>query len=264
MKILFFGDIVGKIARRAIKEILPKLKEEYSPDLVIANAENAAHGIGVTENIIRELQEAGIDFFTSGDHIFDKPDGVNLVSASKPVIIRPANYPNGVRGVGYRVIEVGSRKVLIINLIGRVFMKRDFDCPFRKLDEILQQVKVESLAAIIVDFHAEATSEKGAMGWYADGRVSAVLGTHTHVPTADAKILPQKTAFVSDVGMVGAVDSIIGDKKEPIINSFLHQLPIQLDIPEEGEVFIGAVLIEVDPHTRQAVSFERLDRTIRV
>ena len=264
MKILFFGDIVGKIARRAIKKVLPELKEKYSPDLIIANAENSAHGIGVTESIIRELQEAGIDFFTSGDHIFDKPDGIGLVSAARPVIIRPANFPEGVAGTGYQVLEVGSRKVLVINLIGRVFMKRDYDCPFRKLDEILKKIKVEDMAAVVLDFHAEATSEKCAMGWYAAGRVSAVLGTHTHVPTADQKILSGGTAFVSDVGMVGATDSIIGDKKEPIINSFLNQTSIQLDIPEEGEVTVGAVLIEIDPKTRQAVSFERLDRTVKV
>ncbi len=264
MKILFFGDIVGKIARRALKEVVPKLKEEYSPDLIIANAENAAHGIGVTEKIIVELQAAGIDFFTSGDHVFDKPDAINVLQAQKPVLLRPANYPAGVAGVGVRVLEVGSRQVLVINLIGRVFMKKDFDCPFRKLDEILSNVKIKELSAIIVDFHAEATSEKVALGWHAAGRASAVLGTHTHVPTADAKILPGGTAFVSDVGMVGATDSVIGDTKEPIINSFLHQLPLQLEIPEEGEVTVSAVLLEIDPRTRQATKIRRLDRTVEV
>lgn len=264
MKILFFGDIVGKIGRKAIKEILPELKKEYQVDLVIANAENIAHGIGVTEKILEEMKEAGIDLFTSGNHVFAKPEAEEILKAKNSVLLRPANYPDTVAGRGFRVVEVGSRSILVINLIGRVFMKENFDCPFKKIDEILAKVETENLTGIIVDFHAEATSEKVAFGWYVDGRVTAVFGTHTHVPTADAKILPQGTAYVSDVGMVGAIDSIIGDKKEPILKSFLTQTPQALEIPEEGEVEVDAALLEIDPSNKKAKEFIRLDRKIKV
>ena len=264
MKILFFGDIVGKIGRKAIKQILPDLKKELEPDLIMANAENLAHGLGVTEKILTEMKEAGIEFFTSGNHIFSKPEAELLLAKKDSVLIRPANYPPTLPGVGFKIIEVAARQLLIINLVGRVFMKEDFDCPFRTLDEILEKVDQSKLAGIIIDFHAEATSEKAALGWHADGRVSAVLGTHTHVPTADAKILPEGTAFVTDVGMVGATESIIGDKKEPILNSFLNQTAMKLDVPEEGEVDVQAVLLEIDPKTKKATKFERVDRKIKV
>lgn len=264
MKILFFGDIVGKISRQAIKEILPRLKEELQPDLVVANAENSAHGSGVTKKILEELNQSGIDFFTSGNHIFKKPEASELLVVKNPIIIRPANYPDNMPGTGYKIIEVGSRRILIINLMGRVFIPEEFSCPFKKIDEILKKVDLQNLAGIIVDFHAEATSEKVAFGWHVDGRVSAVLGTHTHVPTADAKILPHGTAYVSDVGMVGAVDSVIGDTKETVLESFLTDKPHRVEIPEEGEVEINSVLLEIDPKTKKAVSIKRVDRTIKV
>ncbi|MFA6215288.1 MAG: TIGR00282 family metallophosphoesterase [Patescibacteria group bacterium] len=264
MKILFFGDIIGKIGRRGLKAVLPELKKEYQPDLVIANAENAAHGIGVTKKILEELISAGVDFFTSGNHVFSKPEANELLSVKDPLLLRPANYPPKVSGVGYRVIEVGSRQVLVVNLLGRVFMKENFDCPFRAIDEILQRHAKKDLAAVIIDFHAEATSEKVAFGWYVAGRASAVLGTHTHVPTADFKILPGGTAYISDVGMVGATDSVIGDKKEPIIKNFLDQLAISLEIPEEGEVEVNGVLVDIDEKTKQARSIIRVDRKVKV
>ena len=264
MKILFFGDIIGKIGRQAIKEILPKLKKEYQPDLVVANVENLAHGIGVTKKTLDEMIEAGIDFFTSGNHIFKKPEAEELLKANDSVILRPANYPGDVPGAGFRVIEVGSRSVLVINLMGQVFIKEEFDNPFKKIDEILEKVDQKNLAATIVDFHAEATSEKVAFGWHVDGRVSAVLGTHTHVPTADAKILPQGTAYITDVGMVGAVDSIIGDRKEPLLASFLTGSAPKVEIPEEGEVEVNAVLLEVSPKTRKAKKIKRIDRKVKV
>ena len=264
MKILFFGDIIGKIGRRAMKQILPELKNEYQPDLIMANVENAAHGVGVTEKTLAELAEAGVQVFTSGNHIFSKPEAEALLNIKDSALLRPANYPPGLPGADYKIIEIGSKAVVIINLLGRVFMKGNFDCPFRKLDEILAKIPAKNIGAIIVDFHAQASSEKTAFGWYADGRVSAVLGTHTHIPTADCKILPQGTAFVSDAGMVGALDSVIGDKKEEIIKSFLTQTNAPIEIPEEGEVEVGAVLVEIDPATKKAVKIGRVDRKIRV
>lgn len=264
MKVLFFGDIVGRIGRQAVKQLLPELRQEFEPDLILANAENSAHGIGFTSKIINELREAGIDFFTSGNHVLSKPEAEILLVAPRPVVIRPANYPASVPGQGFRIIEVGSKSVMIINLMGQVFMKEELDSPFQKIDEILRADLPKNLAAIIVDFHGEATSEKAAFGWYADGRVSAVLGTHTHVPTADQKILPQGTAFVSDVGMVGATDSIIGDTKEPIIDSFVNKTTFKLEIPEAGDVSVNAVLIEINNSSRQAESIIRVDRKVKV
>lgn len=264
MKILFFGDVIGKIGRRAVKLILPELIKEYQPDLVVANAENVAHGVGVTEKTLGELIEAGVQVFTSGNHVFSKPEAEALLTVPDPVLLRPANYPPRLPGLEFKIMEVGSKAVAIINLIGRVFMKENFDCPFRKLDEILAKITAKNIGAIIVDFHAEASSEKTAFGWYADGRVSAVLGTHTHVPTADCKILPGGTAFVSDAGMVGALDSVIGDRKEEIIKSFLTQVNPTLEIPEEGEVEVDAILIEIDPATKKALKIGRVDRKIKV
>jgi len=264
MKILFFGDIIGKIGRRAIKQILPELKKEYNADLIIANGENLAHGIGVTAKILQEMIDAGIDIFTSGNHIFKKAEARDLVSAKDSVLLRPANYPPPVEGEDFKLVEVGSKSLLIINLMGRVFIKEEFGCPFEKIDEILAKVDQKNLAGIVIDFHAEATSEKMALGHYLDGRVSAVLGTHTHVPTADVKILPHGTAYITDVGMVGASDSVIGDKKEPIIQSFLAGKNPKIEIPEEGEVDVNAVFLEIDPKTKKVKKFERLDRKIKV
>jgi len=264
MKILFFGDIIGKIGRKAIRAVLPEMKKEYQPDLVIANVENLAHGTGVTSKTLQELIEAGVDVFTSGNHIFKKPEALDLLSAKDSVLLRPANYLTALPGSGYKIVAVGSRSLLVVNLLGRVFMKEEFACPFLEIDKILAEVNQENLAGVIVDFHAEATSEKNAFGWYVAGRVSAVLGTHTHVPTADERILPQGTAYISDVGMVGATDSVIGDKKEPIIESFLSGKNHTIEIPEEGEVEVDAVLLEIDPKTRKATKFCRVDRKIKV
>lgn len=264
MKILFFGDIIGKIGRKAVKAVLPQLKKEFEPDLVLANAENLAHGVGVTESVLAEMIEAGINIFTSGNHVLAKPEAELILSRKDSVLLRPANYPPIVPGEGFKIVEVAGRKLLVINLIGRVFFKENFDCPFRKLDEILKNSAKNKLSGIIIDFHAEATSEKTALGWYADGRVSAVLGTHTHVPTVDNKILPAGTAFISDIGMVGASQSIIGDEIEPILRGFLTQLPPRIEIAEEGEVDVNAVVLEIDPETRKAISLQRVDRKIKV
>ena len=263
LKVLFFGDIVGKIGRKAVKKILPKLKKEYKPDLVLANAENLAHGVGMTEKTINEMQEAGVDFFTSGNHFLKKEEIRDRLASPETKILRPANYPPGVPGRGEKLLEIGLKRVVVVNLVGRVFMGEDFDCPFRKFDEIFEKYKNDKVS-IIVDFHAEATSEKVALGHYLDGRAAALVGTHTHVATADQRVLPEGLAFVSDIGMVAALNSVIGVDKKEVIKMFLTQLPLRHELPEEGKVLVNAVFFEIDLETKKAKSIERVDRVIEV
>ncbi len=265
IKILFFGDVMGKLGRQALKKALPKIKEEYQPDLTIANAENLAHGKGVTEKTIKEMIEAGIDFFTSGNHIWGNPEAEQIFLQNKLPIIRPANYPPGLPGDGYKIIEVGTKKVLIVNLMGRVFfLKENFDCPFRTLEQILEQEKNTKLDAIIVDLHAEASSEKTCFPRYFDGRVSAVLGTHTHIQTADEQILPQGTAMIADVGMVGLKHSSIGIELAGAYKKFLYQVPIEHSIPEKGICQINGVFVIIKTETASAQNIERINLEIEV
>lgn len=264
MKILFLGDIVAVAGREVVKAVLPKVKEELNPDLVIANAENITHGNGFTREHLAEMQEAGVNFFTLGDHTWGNSKGVLELDNKNVPIIRPANYPDfNTAGQGYKIVEDGMmNRILVINLLGRVFMKHNFECPFRALDRILAANSHEYLNAIIVDFHAEATSEKYAMSFYADGRVTAVLGTHTHVPTADGRILEGGTAAISDAGMNGPLDSVIGIKKEIIINSFLSQRPVKHDPATEGRKVFNAVCVELDPKTKKALNINHIQKII--
>lgn len=258
MKVLFIGDIVGRPGRKTVKRVLSELKQEHQPDLVIANGENLAHGRGITEENIKEMQDAGVDYFTSGNHVFDNKNVTDKLNDKNFPIIRPANFPPTNPGRGYHIFETAKmQKIAIVNLHGRVFMRHNYDCPFRKLDEVLMEIKADQPQAIIVDFHAEATSEKVAFGHYADGRVAAVLGTHTHVPTSDGKILKEGTAFISDVGMVGASDSVIGAKKEDIIEGFLNQMPFKYHIPD-GDTEFAAVIIEIDESTGKATQIDQI------
>ena len=219
MKILFIGDIAGKIGREAVRKILPKVKKKYGVDVVIANADNIAHGKGATRTTINDLITSGVDYFSNGDHAFDQPSQIQDVYESKLPIVRPANFPPNNPGKGYGLINVpGKNPILLINLVGRVFMKSDYDCPFREIDNILANFAKQKLSAIIVDIHAEATSEKIAMKYYLDGRVSAVVGTHTHVMTADQEVTGAGTAYITDVGMTGAGNtSVLGVAKDEII-----------------------------------------------
>ncbi|MFN3301463.1 MAG: TIGR00282 family metallophosphoesterase [Patescibacteria group bacterium] len=260
IKIIFFGDVVGKIGRQGLKKILPILKKRYQPNLTIANGENLAHGTGVTKKILAEMKKIGIDFLTSGNHIFENKEieEIFIDQQWKDFIIRPANQLIEI-GDGAKLLKVGKFSILVINLLGRVFIDPNLDCPFKKLDEILVQYKKEKINAILVDIHAEATSEKVALGWYADGRVSAILGTHTHVGTVDAKILPQGTAYITDIGMVGAKDSVIGVKKEGPIAVFLEQESQPFEPPENGQVIINAVYLEIDPQTKKTKKIKRID-----
>lgn len=263
MKILYFGDVVGKVGRAGVRAILPQWIKEYQPDLIIANAENVAHGAGITPKTVHELQQAGVQFFTSGNHVWDKPNGEELLQESKPVVIRPENYGSRRSGKGIAELEIGGKKVLIINLQGQVFMKEEVDNPFLAANHILASYPPHKYAAIFVDFHAETTSEKVALGWHLDGRVSCVVGSHTHVPTADARILPDGTAYISDVGMVGPKDSVIGVDKDVIVKRFVTGEKIGFRYAEEGVCMINAVLLETGEDYK-AVNFTQLQTEIAV
>ena len=265
MKIIFFGDVVGRPGREAIKKIMPELKKEYQPDLVVANVENIAHGKGITKKSLEEILESGVDLATSGDHTFSQKETTEILENENSSLLRPANYPPGVPGKGYKIIEIGARTILVMNLMGRVFFNATLDCPFRKADEILEEAG-DGIDAIIIDFHCEATSEKKAFGYYLDGRAAAVLGTHTHIPTADEQILPKGTAYISDVGMAGPKNSILGTKIETSLNHFLTQKPFKYDLAfskdENNEVEVNAVLIEIDPNSGKAKKIGRIRREI--
>jgi hypothetical protein len=255
MKILFVGDIVGKPGRRAIRELLPEIISEHQIDFVIANCENAAAGFGVTRDIVEELYSCQINVLTSGNHIWDKKEIREFVEDYE-TLLRPANYPDGSPGWGSVVMPNSSGiHIGVINLMGRVFMK-PLECPFRtaerEIDKIRNRAKV-----IIIDFHAEATSEKEAIGWFLDGRVSAVLGTHTHVQTADETILPGGTAYITDVGMTGPFNSIIGIRKDEILERFLTQVPNKFDVAKD-DVRLQGVIIDIDGKSGRARGIERL------
>ena len=259
MKILFIGDIFGHPGRRIVKELLPTLVGEYDPDLVLANGENAAAGFGITPPLVEELLDVGIAVLTSGNHIWDKKEIYTYLNEhADGRLLRPANYPPGAPGHGVYLGKTRSGfDYAVLNLQGRIFMN-PIDCPFRTADaelaRIPPQVKVR-----IVDIHAEATSEKISLGWYLDGRVTAVLGTHTHIPTADETILPNGAAYVTDLGMTGPYDSVIGIDKQPVIQKFLNQLPARFEVAK-GDVRLHAVLIEADPQTGHALSIQRIMR----
>ncbi len=255
MKVLFIGDIVGKPGRKAVREGLPGLVNKLKIDFVVANVENAAAGFGVTKSIGEELLSMGIDVMTSGNHIWDKKEAVTYIPKENR-LLRPANYPADVPGAGSIVMNTAAgEKIAVLNLSGRVFMQ-PLDCPFQTAERELAHLHKET-ENIIVDFHGEATSEKSAIGWFLDGKVSAVVGTHTHVQTADEKILPHGTAFITDVGMTGPTDSIIGVKKEQIIHKFLTQIPVRFEIAK-GEALLSCVVVEINTKTGKATNIQRL------
>ncbi len=264
MKILFFGDVIGKLGRRALAKALPSYKQKYKPDLIIANAENLAHGAGVTISTVEEIIAMGVNILTGGNDMFNKGEYEEVFLQFKDNLIRPANYPEAVPGQGYITLKIRQHRICIINLNGRVFFNEHLDDPFKKFDEIYQLLKIKTNDIVLVDFHAEATSEKSALGWYIDGRANALVGTHTHIPTSDMKILPQGTAFVTDVGMVGARDSIIGVEKEGPLKMFLTQLPARFERPENGLAQIGAILLEIDEVSLRMIKIERVDREVLI
>jgi len=261
MNILFFGDLVGRPARNILKQVLLNYKKKYKIDLTIANADNLAHGKGVTKNTTKEMTEAGVDVLTCGDHIWDTSESLDMLKEGGHNILYPANFPDIDDESSYRIIKVGSCKVLVINLMGRVFIGNNPDCPFRKADEIIKQNKAD---IIIIDFHAEATSEKRALGFYLNGRVSAVLGTHTHIQTADEEILDGGTAYISDVGMVGPKDSILGCDKNIVIEQMLKQRKFHYEIANDENILINAVVIDIDEKSGKAKSINRLNEIVKI
>ena len=248
------GDIIGKPGRWAVSELLSDLRRQYGVDLIIANAETVAGGLGLTPTTARELLSAGIDVLTSGNHIWAQREIIPYLDGEMP-ILRPLNYPPGVPGRGYIV----KSQAMVVNLIGRTFMG-DVDCPFRAMDKLLAELK-DKPPVIIVDFHAEATSEKMAMGRYLDGRVSAVLGTHTHVGTIDAQVLAQGSAYVTDIGMTGPVDSVIGDDTEAVLRRFLTGIPYRLSVGR-GKTMFNAILVRVADDSGRAISIDRIYREV--
>ncbi len=255
VKILFIGDIVGKPGRQALSRQLGRLVDFHMIDLVIANGENASGGFGLTPDTAKELFDLGIDGITSGNHIWDKKEHIQTV-LSDPRIIRPANYPEGAPGCGSMLLLTpGGVEVGVLNLEGRVYMK-NLDCPFRTAEKEIALMKQKTVI-ILVDFHAEATSEKSAMGWYLDGNASALIGTHTHVQTADERILPQGTAFMTDAGMTGSFDSVIGIGKDEAIRKFMTQLPAKFEIPKK-DIHINGAVIEIDELSGKALSIKRI------
>ncbi len=255
MRILFFGDIVGRPGRGAIRLMAARWRSAHQPDIVVANGENAAAGMGITPGVAQELFEAGIDVVTLGNHTFHKKEVVPLLEQDTRVL-RPANYPPGVPGYGYGIYNAGGTRLAVVSLQGRTFMEA-LDDPFQKINVLLPLLR-EQTHCILIDMHAEATSEKAALAWMVDGQVSAVLGTHTHVPTADARVLPGGTAFVSDVGMVGPRDSVLGVDRETIIARFLTRMPMRYELAQ-GPVIVNAVLVEVDNASGHATRITRLD-----
>lgn len=255
LKILFLGDIVGRPGRETVQSFLPKMKEDQKIDMVIANGENIAGGFGITPALMYELFSAGIDVFTSGNHIWNKKEIFDVIS-SEERLLRPANYPPGVPGRGAGTYQFGNFRVAVINLLGRVFISSPCDCPFLTALREVENVRRET-PNIIVDFHAEATSEKLAMGWLLRDKVSAVIGTHTHVQTADERIYPEKAAYISDAGMVGPYNSVLGLDPDKALRKLIYGLPSNLDLAP-GKVIFNGVLLELDPDSGKALKINRV------
>ncbi|MDI3327251.1 MAG: TIGR00282 family metallophosphoesterase [Alicyclobacillaceae bacterium] len=253
MRILFIGDIVGGPGRQAIERFLPRVKAEVNPDVVIANGENIADGRGITPNLAEWMFDHGIDFITMGNHVWDHPKIFDFIDREKR-LIRPANF-RFAPGQGYTLCSVGGKQLAIINVLGRTFMG-EWDSPFSVISEILEQIQ-DVATWVFIDLHAETTSEKQAVAWFFDGKVSAVVGTHTHVQTADERILPMGTAYITDVGMTGPFNGIIGMKREPVIRRMLTHMPSRFEVAD-GDVQFAAVVLEMDNETRRSVSIDRI------
>jgi metallophosphoesterase (TIGR00282 family) len=257
MRTLLVGDVVGKPGRRALEAVLPDLRREEDIDLVVVNGENAAGGFGLTQETADAILDAGADVITSGNHIWDQREIIPFMDGELP-ILRPANYPTSAPGRG--MLRIGPAAV--INLQGRVFMPEGTDSPWTVVEQLLIELADDPPKVTLVDFHTEATSEQNAMGWFLDGRVSAVVGTHTHVATADARILPKGTAYVTDLGMTGPVNSIIGSSPQDVLTRFLTALPRRLNVAEGGPMQFNSVLIDIDDLTGLATGIRRVDRIV--
>ena len=254
MKILIVGDVCGRPGRAAFAKYTPELKKKYAVDVVIVNGENSAGGKGITRKSLEALYHGGADIITTGNHVWDKKEVLDIIDA-EPFLIRPANYPEGTPGKGWCVYPFKAKNIGVLNLSGRAFMP-PMDCPFQRVEDVLHEMQQEG-DVLILDMHAETTSEKMAMGWYLDGRVQAVVGTHTHIQTADARILPKGTAYITDLGMVGPWNSVLGVKTECILEKFTTCRPVRFDLADGPNVY-SAVVVEIDEQTNKAVGIERI------
>jgi len=254
LTVLCVGDVFGEPGRRALRALLPGLKKRYDADLAVVNVENAAAGYGVLPQMCRDFRDWGADVMTSGNHIWDKKEIIEYIARDN-LLLRPANFPPGVPGVGSVVVKAGPHKVGVLNLMGRVFLPQ-IDCPFRKADEEVARLREET-PVIVVDMHCEATSESQAMGWHLDGRVSAVVGTHRHVQTADERLLPKGTAYITDLGMTGPTDSVIGADPEIALRRFLTGMSARFE-PAKGPAALSGVVIRIEPDTGRGLGIERL------
>ncbi|MBM7572099.1 TIGR00282 family metallophosphoesterase [Aquibacillus albus] len=255
MRILFIGDVVGSPGREMIQQYLPKLKQKYQPHVTIINGENAASGKGINEKIYKQFLEWGAQAITMGNHTWDKKDIFEFINDAR-YMVRPANFPEDTPGKGLLFVKSNKLEVAVINLQGRTFMP-PLDDPFRKADLLIEEAKKRT-NIVFVDFHAEATSEKQAMAWYLDGRVSAVVGTHTHTQTSDERILPNGTGYISDVGMTGPYDSILGVERDAVIKKFLTNLPVRFEVPKKGRMQLNGILIDIDNKSGRAENVERI------
>lgn len=262
LKILMIGDIVGQPGIEACQALLPRLKQEHQLDFIIANGENAAKdGRGLLDKTCPMLWSLGIDVITSGNHIWRHEQIYPIINQAGVKLIRPANFPSGAPGKGYIIVEHKGLRIAVVNLMGRVFFKENMDCPFRAMDSLLLYLKANA-DIILVDFHAEATSEKQALGFYLDGRVTGLVGTHTHVQTSDERILPKGSAYITDLGFCGATNSCLGVKKETVINQYLTQMPARFCVELNPPFTFSGVVISVDKDTKQAVAIQRLLLTV--
>ena len=255
------GDTYGEPGRKAVEVFVPRMKREGSADFVVCNAENAAGGSGITESVAKELFQNGCDAITGGDHFFDKKREIEEYVKREPRVLRPANFPKGLPGSGSCLVECKGTRIGIIHVAGQVFMRCHFNSPFLAADEEIEKLKKQGASVILVDMHAEATSEKWAISWHLDGRVSAVVGTHTHVQTADERVTKKGTACLTDLGMTGPYDSIIGAEKQPILEKFLTQINVRKEVAQHDVKFCGAV-ISVDERSGKALAIERVQKNL--
>lgn len=262
MRFLVIGDVVGRPGRQAVTAVLPQLRAEYKPDHVIINVENMAHGNGISPETWKEAATWKADVYTTGDHAWDNEQGLALLDDPKIPVIRPANYPSGTSGRGWQVFTSGAYRVAVVNLQGQVFFKNHPDSPFRVIDQVLAQPDLIAADVILVDFQAEATSEKRAFGWHVDGRISALWGTHTHVATADAQILPKGTGYITDIGMAGLHHSVIGVDWEVSLKHFRTQMKMKRTYDNGGPLEVGGVVFDVDVAAKKTTHIEQVRRVI--
>lgn len=262
MKFLIFGDVAGRLGREGITRVLPLWRKEHAVDAVIINVENMAHGKGISPETMREAMGWKADVLVTGDHAWDNEAGIPYLDDTSIPIIRPANFGSGVPGRGYHVFQLGAYRVAVLQLQGQVLMRTDPTNPFHALDELLMEPDIQGANIILLDFHAETTSEKRGMSWHADGKISAMWGTHTHVPTADAQIMPKGTGYITDVGMVGGYHSIIGMDLPGPMRMFLTQLKTKMEPPTQGPIEINALLLDIDPTNRRTTAIAHLRKIL--